>query len=154
MFHQLIGTAMGGTFAPPYACLVVVFFEETMLFPKLLPAFFTPDICKLIETYFYRFLDDGITLLPTTIPIDIFLFILNSMDPSIKFTIGTPKMINEDEENLHTISFLGITIFLSNEGNIYTDVFTRKQTTMITWTSIATIHHTLRKISLIVWQNG
>ena len=37
MFLQLLGTAMGTKFAPPYACLSVGYLEETILFPRLLP---------------------------------------------------------------------------------------------------------------------
>ena len=37
MFLQLVGTAMGTKFAPPYACLSVGYLEEIILFPRLLP---------------------------------------------------------------------------------------------------------------------
>ena len=40
MYHQIVGSAMGTTLAPPYACLVVGFLEETILFPRLLPSSF------------------------------------------------------------------------------------------------------------------
>ena len=47
MFLQL--TAMGTTFAPPYACLNVGYLEEAILFSRLLPLHFTLTECKLIE---------------------------------------------------------------------------------------------------------
>ena len=52
MFLQLVGTAMGKKFAPPYACLSVGYLEETILFPQLLPLHFTLPDCKLIEEIF------------------------------------------------------------------------------------------------------
>ena len=48
MFLQLVVTAMGTKFAPPYACLSVGYLEETILFPRLLPLHFTLTECKLI----------------------------------------------------------------------------------------------------------
>ena len=35
MFLQLVSTAMGTNFDPPYACLSVGYLEETILFPRL-----------------------------------------------------------------------------------------------------------------------
>ena len=37
IWHQLCGTAMGKSFAPPYACLTMGYLEETILIPKLIP---------------------------------------------------------------------------------------------------------------------
>ena len=54
MYHQIIGTAMGTTFAPPYACLVVGFLEETILFPRLLPSSFDLITCKIIQNHYFR----------------------------------------------------------------------------------------------------
>ena len=54
MFRQVIGTAMGTIFAPPYACLVIGYLEETKLYPKLLPEHFDPDVCLRIIEHFYR----------------------------------------------------------------------------------------------------
>ena len=41
MFLQLVGTAMGTKFAPTYACLSAGYLEETILFPRLSPLYFT-----------------------------------------------------------------------------------------------------------------
>ena len=52
-WHQVVGTAMGKEVASPYACLTVGFLEETILFPRLLPANFEQDIVqKIIELFF------------------------------------------------------------------------------------------------------
>ena len=56
---QLVGPAMGTKFAPPYACLSVGYLEETILFPQLLPLYFTLTECKLIEEIFKHFMDDS-----------------------------------------------------------------------------------------------
>ena len=62
MFLQLVGTAVGTKFAPPYACLGVGYLEETILFPRLLPLHFTLTECRLIEETFKLFMDDGFVL--------------------------------------------------------------------------------------------
>ena len=62
MFLQLVGTAMGTKFAPPYACLSVGYLEETYLFPRLLPLHFTLIECKLTEEIFKRFMNYGFVL--------------------------------------------------------------------------------------------
>ena len=41
MLNQVIGTAMGTKFAPPYANLSVGFLEERVLFPVELPKYFS-----------------------------------------------------------------------------------------------------------------
>ena len=51
-FHQIIGTFMGTTFAPP--CLTVGFLEETKLYPVLLPLVFDPEICAFIKMSIFR----------------------------------------------------------------------------------------------------
>ena len=88
MFRQVIGTAMWTVFAPPYACLVIGYLEETKLFPVLLPAHFDQDTCNKIIDHFYRFMDDGNTLLPAEVRFSLFLHLLNSMHPAIQWTIG------------------------------------------------------------------
>ena len=90
MYQQLMGTAMGTIFAPSYACLVVGFLEETILFPVLLPSKFEKNTCQIIEEQFYRYMDDGIVLLPESSDKDLLLNLLNGMHPSIKYTIGQP----------------------------------------------------------------
>ena len=64
MFNQLTGIAMGHVFAPQYACLVIGYLEEHKLFPDILLDHFPPDIVTMIETYYWRYMDDGNALLP------------------------------------------------------------------------------------------
>ena len=129
MYHQLIGTAMGTIFAPPYACLVVGFLEETQLFPKILPAVFNAQTCNLIEDRFYRFMDDGITALPHFMSIDTFLNLLNKMHPSIQFTITPPKLCEKNSELVQMVNFLAIIIYLSEGGQISTDIYYKNTNT-------------------------
>ena len=85
MWHQRSGTAMGKSFAPPYACLTMGYLEETILFPKLLPRYVSTDIVVLIIEFFLRFIDDGIMVLPVEVQAEYFLKILNMMHPAIKY---------------------------------------------------------------------
>ena len=122
MWRQVVGTAMGKEMASPYACLTVGYLEETILFPKLLPKYFkTPILERIIELY-YRFVDDGIIVLPDDIPISTFLGILNSMNQSIQFTITsvTPTVIKRKEYKMTV--FLSLKILTSKEGVVHTDI--------------------------------
>ena len=87
MYHQIIGIFMGSIFAPPYACLTIGFLEETKLFPTLLPSKYNEEVCKYIIDQFFRFMDDGTTVLPFDLDENVFLELLNSMHPAIKYTI-------------------------------------------------------------------
>ena len=49
MFNQIIGTAMGTKCAPQYACLTIGYQEETKLFTKDLPKYFSNEECLLIK---------------------------------------------------------------------------------------------------------
>ena len=129
IYHQVVGTAMGTTFAPPYACLVVGFLEETLLFPTILPSVFDSDTCNLIIEQFYRYMDDGVTLLPEHIKIETFLELLNKMDPSIQFTITKPTFYEKDSEKVQMVNFLAIILYLSESGKISTDVFYKRTNT-------------------------
>ena len=92
MYHQLIVAAMGSISAGPYACLTVGFLEETILFPKLLPSIFESDIVQKIKDLYYRYINDGITVLPMNVPPLLFLSTLNNMHCSIQFTITNPTL--------------------------------------------------------------
>ena len=59
MFNQVMETAMGTKFAPPYANLSVGFLEETVLFPVELLKYFSHENYNLIEELFKRYMDDG-----------------------------------------------------------------------------------------------
>jgi hypothetical protein len=122
MFRQVIGTAMGTIFAPPYACLVIGYLEETKLFPQLLPAHFDEDTCMKIIEHFFRFMDDGNTLLPVEVDYQLFLHLLNSMHPAIKWTIGQPERLIEGGNRMQRLVFLALLIYMDAHRNIWTDV--------------------------------
>ena len=123
MWRQIIGTAMGKEMASPYACLTVGYLEETILFPVLLPQYFQTPILEKIIDLFFRFVDDGITNLPNEVIANTFLNILNSMDPSIQWTItiSTPTTVRglEYEKNV----FLSVKLLASKDGEIQTDIY-------------------------------
>ena len=129
LWHQLVGTAMGSIFAPPYACLTMGFLEETRLYPVLLPSKFDPITCQIIIDYFFRFMDDGTTLLPEHVTLDVFLGLLNSMDPSIRWTITRAEFCEEDGDSAQRLVFLSLILFLSTVGKIWTDVFYKETNT-------------------------
>ena len=76
MYLQLIGTAMGTIFAPPYSCLTIGYLEETKLYP-ILRSRFPLHIAKFIEVMYKRYMDDGIPPLPLEVDPEVFLCILN-----------------------------------------------------------------------------
>ena len=118
MFHQLTGTAMGGNFAPPYAILTIGYLEESYLYIEL-PKYFSEEESEYIKNTYKRFMDDGFIIWNTNLDIQIFLNILNQMHPSIKFTIESSEIINENQ----TINFLDVTVILSNDNKISTDIY-------------------------------
>ena len=89
MWKQLIGTAMGDIFAPPYACLVIGYLEEDVLFQQELSKYFQEADIKIIRDFFKRYMDDGSTILPPSVDCDIFLTCLNNLHPSIEYTLET-----------------------------------------------------------------
>ena len=70
MFNQIMGTAMGTKFAPPYVNLSVGFLEETVLFPVELPKHFSHDNCNLIEELFKRYMGDSFLLWHSTLDLN------------------------------------------------------------------------------------
>ena len=123
MYHQIIGTAMGSNFAPPYSQLTIGFLEETKLYPILLPSQFDAETCARIIELFFRFMDDGTTLFPGDVDLDIFLSLLNSMHPAIQYTIEKAKKLLIDGKLVQMLVFLSLLIFLDENGYIWTDVF-------------------------------
>ena len=93
------------------------------MFPKLLPSIFESDIVQKIKDLYYRYIDDGITVLPMNVPPLLFLSTLNNMHCSIQFTITNSTLTKESDNPSHTINFLDIKIIISQEGFIKTDVF-------------------------------
>ena len=122
MWHQLSGTAMGKSFAPPYACLTMGYLEETILFPKLIPRFFDSELAKLIIDYFMRYIDDDILVLPDSIPTEYFLDILNMMDPSIQHTGSTVMHQEVDRIIYKCTNFLSIKILVDPNGIVKFDI--------------------------------
>ena len=118
MYHQLTGTAMGGNFAPPYAILTIGYLEESYLYIEV-PKFFSKEDSEFIKNTYKRFMDDGFITWNTKLDIQIFLNILNQMHPSIKYTIESGKIRNEDQ----TINFLDVTVILTKGNTIKTDVY-------------------------------
>ena len=123
IWHQLIGTAMGKSFAPPYACLTMGYLEETVFIPILIPSKFDITTTKLIIDFFFRFIDDGIMLLPKNVSPVVFLEILNSMNSSIQYTITLPTVFEVNHIISQTINFLSINIIITSDGLVKTDVY-------------------------------
>ena len=128
MYKQIIGTAMGTIFAPPYACLSVGFLEETQLYPSLY-LHFEQYLAELIQEFFNRFMDDGFVPWPNEADINIFLEILNNMDPTLKFTLEKSTNFILDEKCYQQLNFLDITVILDENGFVETDIFYKETNT-------------------------
>ena len=123
MYLQLIGTAMGTIFAPPYSCLTIGYLEITKLYPELRMQF-SLSIANFVEEQYKRYMDDGITPLPIDIDPKLFLEILNSLDSTIKFTLEEANVsILPNGSHCQTLSFLDISVILHSSGKVETDVF-------------------------------
>ena len=122
LWQQITGTSMGTKMAPPYACLTIGFLEETILFPILLPSKFTPSECERIIEWFYRFMDDGTSIFPLECSKEVLLELLNSMHPSIRYTVDEPDTKSYGERIVQILIFLSILLHLDDEGNIWTNV--------------------------------
>ena len=104
-FNQIKGTAMGTIFASTYANLTMGFLELT--FYDLCRDKFGEDLGSFIFENWGRFLDDYETLLEENkIDPNDLLSILNSLNPSIQFTMEYSK---------DAIPFLDILIKRSND---------------------------------------
>ena len=86
MFLQLIGTAIGMNFAPPYACLSVGYLEEIILFSRLLRLHFTWNKCKLVGKISKSFMNKSFALWPTNANVDKYRELLSKLHPSLKLT--------------------------------------------------------------------
>ena len=128
IYHQIIGTAMGSIFAPPYSQLTIGFLEETKLYP-LLQARFDEETCKLIISYFFRFMDDGTTLIPDEVDEEEILRLLNSMHPAIRYTLEKAVRVIVDGILAQKLVFLSLIIYLAENGSIWTDVHYKQTNT-------------------------
>ena len=122
MYHQIVGTAMGSIFAPPYACLTIGFLEETILFPSLASQL-ANEVYDCIIDRFFRFMDDGITLLPAEVDENLILNLLNRMHPAIRYTIEKAEEEISQDIRVQSIVFLSLKLFIDSEGNTWTDVY-------------------------------
>ena len=105
----------------PYSCLTIGYLEETKLYPAL-SQHFEERICKLIIELFYRFMDDGINLLPFEVDTNLFLSILNSLHPSIRYTMVESIETTINGIKVWKLVFLSLVIYLCEKGFIWTDV--------------------------------
>ena len=121
-WHQIIGTAMGTKFAPPYACLTMGYLEETKLYPRI-PRLFGPSVCEMIIEFFRRYIDDCFQPWPRSTNIKTFFDLLNDLHPDITFTME--KGIEQSTLSItnQKLNFLDITIILKDDGSIETDIF-------------------------------
>ena len=124
MFNQVMGTAMGTKFAPPYSNFSVGFLEETVLFPVELTKYFSHDNCKLIEELFKRYMDDGFLPWHSALDLNALKNVLNKLHPTIKLTVESAKFDKSSKTSV--INFLDITILLHENGYIETDIFCKE----------------------------
>ena len=123
IYQQMIGTAMGTIFAPPYACLSVGFLEVTKMYPQFILHIPQP-YTDLITNFFLRYMDDGIVPWPKSIAINVLENILNSMDPNIKYTLEpAKKCIDKNNRVTQKSNFLDITVTVHHDGSLETDIF-------------------------------
>ena len=146
LYNQIKGTAMGASFAAPYACLTIGYLEETKLYPELESQFGKEEMEKIKNTY-RRFMDDGIVFLPAHICKKNFLSILNGMDPSIVFTLEESESILLKGKRAEKLNFLDICIMIDQDDCIHTDIF-YKPTNSHDYLHYGSFHpeHTLKNI--------
>ena len=111
-YLQVKGTAMGTKFAPAYATLVLAYLEEKMY--KKSETEFSQNFRLYLEENFKRFLDDCFLIFnQPEKDLDKFHHLLNSLHPSIRYTI---------DKSRKQISFLD-TLIINNNGKIETDIY-------------------------------
>ena len=113
---------MGSKMAVPYANLCIGYLEETKLYP-LLHQHFPALIAELIIRWFLRYIDDGFILWPRGWPIEEFLWIINSLDPHIQFTLEASKKYVMNNQHIQELSFLDVMTILMNYRTFTTDIF-------------------------------
>ena len=103
---------MGTKFAPFYARLVLAYLEEKMY--EKSEEDFNQTFRSYLETNFKRFLDDCFLIFnQQEKDLDNFHLLLNSLHPSIKYSI---------DKNRKQISFLD-TLIINNNGKVETDIY-------------------------------
>ena len=119
----------GYEFGPLYACFSVGYLEEIILFPKLLPFYFTLIECKLIQETFKNVLWMMILFYgQKNAKIVVFWELLNELHSSLKFTVGKGKI--SCERNLDTFAkvsnVLDVCIILQQNSRLETDLFCKE----------------------------
>ena len=120
MYLQLLGTATGSKYAPPYARLTVGYLEETTY---ELPKYFNKSECELILEILKRYMDDGFNFWPLKLNFEKFKRCLNNMHLSIKFTFKNPEIIYENEKKIQVLNFLDVKIILHEDNSSKTDIY-------------------------------
>ena len=121
--HQDIGTAMGTVMAPPYACLTIGYLEETKLERTILPQYFSIEDCALILRLLLRYIDDGFIPWPRRLNRASFVEAINSLHPSIRFTIEESRTETANGQSTQCLNFLDVMVILHSSGSVETDIY-------------------------------
>ena len=100
-----------------------IYLEEHKLFPDILLDHVPPDLVTMIETYYWRYMDDGNALLPKCVDSDLFLHCMNSLHPNINVTLEPARRIVINGRTVQCLDFLDITIVLFDDNHkVETDI--------------------------------
>ncbi|XP_071122593.1 uncharacterized protein [Mytilus edulis] len=116
-YLQISGTAMGTKVAPTYATLVMGFLEDKMY--QQVESEFDTAFKVYVKSEWKRFLDDCFIILNKSHNLEKFHSLINTLHPSIKFTI---------ESSEQRLPFLDILI-LKNGTTLTTDIYYKKTDT-------------------------
>ena len=114
LYQQIDGVSMGGPLAPSLANAFLSHLENTVLTQKLNA---TCNITNVKPRLFLRYVDDVFALFNSAKEADVFLNILNSLHPSITFTL---------EKGNTCMPFLDVVV--SIDCNMFTTTVYRKKT--------------------------
>ena len=123
ILNQIFGTAMGTKCASPYACLIIVYEEETKLFTQELPKYFSNEECLLIKEFFKRHMDDGYIFWPKHLNFNSFSICLNNLYPGIRYTFEKAKAIVQNSKSCQVIKFLDVSVILHPDRTIETGIY-------------------------------
>ena len=110
---------MGVDFAGNYACLAIGYLEKVKLFGLHMVPSFTPEEIAMILKAFMRYVDDGFVFWPVDLDMEIFISMLNSLHPSIKYTVERGVIENDSE----SLNFLDIKVTLHGHRTIETQLY-------------------------------
>ena len=115
---------MGTKCAPPYACLVVGYKEETKLVLIELPKFFATEEIQVIKKIFRRYMDNEFLLWPAMLNFDNFMVYLNNLHPFTNYKYEEAKVTRDEKGNLvQILNFLDVNVILNSKNEISTDVY-------------------------------